>query len=466
MLNRLSKPFVYFVERWYPDPLIFAFGLTLLSFIMAMIFTDSSLLTAIIGWGDGFKMLMTFIGQLAFTLIASTALANTRPVTKLLQIIANIPKTEFGCYALAALVGALASLLSWALGLVVGGIVARHIQFRAQQKGITPHYALLVASAYSGFVVWHMGYSGSAQLFVATKGHVFEKLIGVIPVSETLFSSYNVIAIILCLITIPILVGLMRPKKGQAVGLSDAVVQQIEAEIVNTRQTKSTVKQELTNDSVNEFPAPSYAERIERMRFFNIAIGGILLSYLVYHFATKGLDLDLNIVNWSFLALGLILSDSPVHYVRLVADAGRNVGQIILQYPLYAGLMGLMIKTGLAKVLAGAFTAFATKGTLAFWTFISAGLLNMFIPSGGGQWSVQGAVCIDCAKALDVPYHAIVSAVAYGDQWTNMIQPFWTIPLLAIAGLKMRDMMGYTFVTLIWTGIIFGGTLLFLVPGI
>lgn len=311
-----------------------------------------------------------------------------------------------------------------------------------------------------------MGYSGSCQLFVATKGHVFEKLIGVIPVSETIFSFYNIIAIILCVVTIPILVGLMRPKKGEAVGFSNEIMKQIDSEISNARQTKTGGKQEVAEGSISELLAPSYAEKIERMRLFNICIGGLLLCYLIWHFATKGLDLDLNIVNWSFLAFGLLLSDSPIHYVRLVADAGRNVGQIILQYPLYAGLMGLMIKTGLAKVLAGAFTAFATKGTLAFWTFISAGFLNMFIPSGGGQWSVQGAICIDAATALDVPYHAIVSAVAYGDQWTNMIQPFWTIPLLAIAGLKMRDMMGYTFITLIWTGIIFGGTLLFLVPGI
>ena len=119
---------------------------------------------------------------------------------------------------------AIASLISWALGLVVGGIIVRHIQYRAQQKGITPHYALLVAAAYSGFVIWHMGYSGSAQLFVATKGHVFEAQMGILPVSETLFSTYNIIAIIICLITIPILMGLMRPKSKDTVGFSEKIV--------------------------------------------------------------------------------------------------------------------------------------------------------------------------------------------------------------------------------------------------
>lgn len=448
MLNRFSRPFVYFVERWYPDPLIFAIALTFLAFLMAIGLTDASVMNAIIAWGDGFKSLMAFIGMLSFTLISSTALAHTRPVTRLLQRVASIPKTEFGCYALAAFVAGIASLISWALGLIVGGILVRHIQYRAQLKGITPHYALLVAAAYSGFVIWHMGYSGSAQLFVATKGHVFEAQMGVLPVSETLFSVYNIIAIIACLITIPILMGLMRPKKEDAVGLSEAAMKEVESDL----------------EAADEIQPSTFAEKIERMRWINILIGLLLSVYLGWYFATKGLALNLNVVNWTFLALGFLLADSPVHYVKLVANAGRNVGQIILQYPLYAGLMGLMVKTGLAKVLAGAFTVIASKATLAFWAFIAGGVLNMFVPSGGGQWSVQGAVFIEAAKELGVPLHAIVNAVAYGDQWTNMIQPFWTIPLLAIAGLKMRDMMGYTFITLIWTGLIFAGTLVFLVP--
>ena len=448
MLNRFSKPFVYFVERWYPDPLIFAFALSLLAFILAVCFTESSLMQAIIAWGDGMHSLMGFIGMLSFTLISSTALAHTRPVTSLLQKIAGLPETEFGCYALAAFVAAVASLISWALGLIVGGIIVRHIQFRAQKKGLKPHYALLIAAAYSGFVVWHMGYSGSAQLFVATKGHVFESQMGILPVSETLFSGYNITAVIICLITIPILMGFMKPRPEQAVGLPDDIIGAIEESMQAGKKRQ---------------PA-SNAEVIERMRWFNILIGGLLLIYLGWYFSTKGLDLNLNVVNWSFLALGLVMADSPIHYVRLVADAGRNVGQIIIQYPLYAGLMGLMVKTGLANILSGIFTAVASKSTLALLTFLSAGLLNLFIPSGGGQWSVQGAIVIDAAKQLGVPLHSIVNAVAYGDQWTNMIQPFWTIPLLAIAGLKMRDMMGYTFVTLIWTGIIFAVTLQFLVP--
>lgn len=440
MLNKIASPFVKFVEKYYPDPLIFALVLTFIAYILVFIFTSSGPLEAIIAWGDGFKMLMTFIGQLAFTLVASTALAHTKPVVKILQKVANFPKTEKGCYALAAFAGAIASLISWALGLVVGAIISRHIQYRSQQKGLKVHFPLLVAAAYSGFVIWHMGYSGSAQLFVATKGHVFEDAIGILPVSETLFSGYNILGVLICLVTIPILVALMRPKSDQDIRMFDeATLEEVAREI----------------EPPKEAPPETYGEKIERMRWISL-LGGILLAiYLGWYYGTKGLQLNLNIVNWSFLALGLLLADHPKHYVQLVHDAGRTVGQIILQYPLYAGLMGLMITTGLAKVMAGWFVSIASAHTLPFFTFISAGLINLFIPSGGGQWSVQGAVMIDAAHQLGTPMHLIVNAVAYGDQWTNMIQPFWTIPILAIAGCKMRDMMGYTFVTLLWTFVVF-----------
>ncbi len=175
--------------------------------------------------------------------------------------------------------------------------------------------------------------------------------------------------------------------------------------------------------------------------------------------------MDLNIVSWSFLGLGLLLSNSAIHYVRLVNKASVTVGPIILQYPFYAGIMGIMADTGLINVLAENISNIATKETLGFYSFLSGGLVNMFIPSGGGQWAVQGPVMIEAADYLNVEPYVVVLGVAYGDQWTNMIQPFWTIPLLAIAGLHMRQIMGYTFVIFLITGFLFGGSMLYLGSG-
>lgn len=444
MFNKLARPFVIFVERYYPDPLIFAIVLTFVAFILAFIFTDTSFMGAIGAWGDGFKLLMAFTAQMAFTLVSSIALAHTKPIIKILQKAADVPKTTKGCYAMAAFVSGIASLFTWALGLVVGAIISRHIQFCAQKKGLKIHFPLLVGAAYSGFVIWHMGYSGSAQLFVATAGHIFEKSIGIIPVTETLLASYNVLGAIICLITVPALVALIEPKDKENCHIfDDATLEEVAKEI----------------NPPKEPPPLTFGERVERMRWISLLFAGGLVVYLIWHFNKRGMDLNLNIVCTSFLALGLLLADHPKHYVKLVTDAGRTVGQVILQYPIYACLIGLMGGTGLAKVMSEWFVAISTQTTLPFWGFLSAGLVNMFIPSGGGQWSVQGAVLIEAAKSLGTPMHLIVNCVAYGDQWTNMIQPFWTIPILAIAGCKMRDMMGYTFVTLIWTFVVFSSIL-------
>ena len=161
----------------------------------------------------------------------------------------------------------------------------------------------------------------------------------------------------------------------------------------------------------------------------------------------------------------MLLSNSAIHYVKLVNKASVTVGPIILQYPFYAGIMGIMADTGLINVLAENISNIATKETLGFYSFLSGGLVNMFIPSGGGQWAVQGPVMIEAANYLNVEPYVVVLGVAYGDQWTNMIQPFWTIPLLAIAGLHMRQIMGYTFVIFLITGFLFGGSMLYLGSG-
>ena len=209
----------------------------------------------------------------------------------------------------------------------------------------------------------------------------------------------------------------------------------------------------------------SFAQIIENNRLISLFVGLCLLFFIFYIFQQKGFSLDLNLVSWTFLGLGLILSSSPIHYVKLVNNAAVTVGPIILQYPFYAGIMGMMSDTGLINVVADQISQVASSETLGFYAFLSGGLVNMFIPSGGGQWAVQGPVMIEAANNLDVEPYVVVLGVAYGDQWTNMIQPFWTIPLLAIAGLHMRQIMGYTFVIFLITGFLYGGGMLYLGSG-
>jgi short-chain fatty acids transporter len=205
-----------------------------------------------------------------------------------------------------------------------------------------------------------------------------------------------------------------------------------------------------------EKPAnPTLAERIDHSYAINMIFGAMGLVYLVRHFVTKGFDLNLNIVIFLFFIVGVILHGKPINYVKAISIAIRGAGGIALQFPLYGGIQGIMIGTGLAGVIAGWFVAFSSSQTFYLFQYWAAGVINMFIPSGGGQWAAQGPITIEAAKMMGIDPVRSAMMVAWGDQWTNMIQPFWALPVLGLAGLTARDVMGYTAMTLIWSGVIF-----------
>ena len=442
-LDSLAQPFVKFVDKCYPDAFLFVIILTFITFLLSLSFTDSSSVEIINAWGNGLPKLFTFTAQICIIMITAHALAHTDPIERLLNKVGSLPTSANQAYALVAFVSGVASLFAWSFGLIVGGLIAKFVAIGCQKKSIKVHYPLIVASAYSGYVIWHMGYSSSAALFVASENHSLVDKIGVLPVTETIFSSFNIIMALVTLLIITILAPLMRPKNSKNIIEVDA---------------KKLFKKE--KKGINKIS--NIAEVIENNRKISFLFGFVILFFILNTFYTEGFSLDLNIVSWTFLCLGLLLSNSSIHYVKLVNNAAITVGPIILQYPFYAGIMGIMADTGLINILANQIALISSTETLPFFSFLSGGLVNMFIPSGGGQWAVQGPVMIEAAEILGVNPSFVVLGVAYGDQWTNMIQPFWTIPLLAIAGLHMRQIMGYTFVVFIFTGLIFGGSLLLL----
>ena len=198
------------------------------------------------------------------------------------------------------------------------------------------------------------------------------------------------------------------------------------------------------------------AAKLERWRPLNLIMVAGAVYWLMDYFVTKGtFALELNVVNLMFLTLGLALARSPIQFVELVGNAARIVGPFLVQYPLYAGIAGLMASSGLALMMVNLFVDISSAQTLPFAAFFSAGVLNLFIPSGGGQWAVQGPIMMDAAVQLQADIPLTAMAVALGDQWTNLIQPLIVIPILAIAGLHVRQIMGYMVIALAWTGIIF-----------
>ncbi|WP_052664519.1 short-chain fatty acid transporter [Nitriliruptor alkaliphilus] len=487
-MRAIAKPFITFVERYYPDPFVFAIGLTFVVFALTLGLTDAGPAESLSAWGAGLAGLLEFITQISIVLITGHALAHTDPMRRLLGRVASLPRSPNAAYGLVTLVAALASLVNWGFGLVVGALLARQVAMAGRERGLSLHYPLLVASAYAGFVVWHMGYSSSSALFVATPGHALEDRVGgVIPVTETIFAPWNIATAVVAVVAIVVLMPTLRPRGA------DATFEIPDAAIADYRETQARMDRELGDgqgdagygvgrgpgsgpardrrgtggpgtdtDVRTHEPEPDLtpAERLDRSRVVSLALGLALVVYLAYWFGTEGLNLTLDIVNWTFLALGLLLSRSALHYVKLVTNAARTVGQIILQYPLYAGIMGLMIDTGLVSIIADWFISISTAGTLSFFAFLSGGIVNFFIPSGGGQWAVQGPIFIEAAQTIGTDPSRVVMGVAYGDQWSNMIQPFWTIPLLAVAGLHMRRVLGYTFVVFLVTFVVFTGGLL------
>ncbi len=460
-LQGMAKPFVVFVERYYPDPFVFAILLTFLTLLLALLLTDASPSAAILSWGDGLPMLLAFTCQVCLTLVAAHALAHTDPMQRLLYRISAIPKTPVQAYALVAAASGMFSLVAWSLGLVAGAILAREVGIGTKKRGLKIHYPLLVASAYAGFVVWHMGYSGSATLAVATPGNNVESLVGLIPVSQTMLTWQNILLASLTVLAIAVVCPLMRPRDNEILeadlsALEQAATEQSSLEEANSAAPASQGTQSLEGGR-------TLAQILDGSRLLSLSIGGLLAAYLLMWFVRNGrFDLNLNVVIFTFVALGLLMARSPLHYVNLIVNAGSTVGLLLLQYPLYAGILGLMQGTGLATLISNFFTSIATADTLPFFAFLAGGLVNMFIPSGGGQWAVQGPIFLESALQLGADPATVVLGVAYGDQWTNAIQPFWTIPVLAIAGLHMRQIMGYTFIIFLLTFLIFGGGLLLL----
>ncbi|MEI4769026.1 short-chain fatty acid transporter [Psychrobacillus sp. FJAT-51614] len=427
-LTRFSNAIM---ERYLPDPYIFVAILTLLVFLLGVTLTDSTPLEMVSYWGDGFWGLLSFTMQMVVVLLAGHVLASSPVFKKLLSTMASSAKTPGSAIILVSVVSLIGCWINWGFGLVIGALFAKEIARKVKNVD----YRLLIASAYSGFIIWHGGLAGSIPLSIATEGHPFAEKMGVIPTTETLFSTYNLVIVIVLLISVPLLNRWMMPRKEETFSIDPTL---LEEEVIEK-------KEPLTKTP---------ASRLESSYVISVLIGLLGLVYLVQHFITKGFDLNLNIVNLIFVTLGIICHGTPKRFLIAVKNAAKTVGDIVIQFPFYAGIMGMMVASGLAGVVSEAFISISNEHTFYLFTFYAAGIVNFFIPSGGGQWAVQAPIMLDAASALDLSYAKTAMSIAWGDAWTNMIQPFWALPALAIAGLKAKDIMGYCVFVLLLSGIV------------
>ncbi|CAE6866942.1 Putative short-chain fatty acid transporter [Paraburkholderia aspalathi] len=433
MIQRISAFFTQVVHRVLPDPLIFAILLTGVTFALALGLTPKAPADLVMLWGSGFWNLLAFSMQMAMILVTGHALASSAPVKRVLVALASSARTPGQGVMLVAFVGAVACAINWGFGLVLGAMLAREVARRV--KGTD--YRLLVASAYMGFLTWHGGLSGSVPLVAATKGNPMEKTVGLIPVSHTIFTGYNAFITIGLIILLPILARLMMPKPEDVVTVDPALL-----------QDPPSVERKLAPDA-------TFAERIEESRVLAILVAALCAVFLVIRFINKGFALDIDTVNLVFLAAGIVLHKTPMAYARAVAAAAKGASGIMIQFPFYAGIQALMDHSGLAGVITKWFVDIANVHTFPLLAFLSSALINFAVPSGGGHWVVQGPFVMPAAQALGADLGKSAMAIAYGEAWTNMAQPFWALPALAIAGLGVRDIMGYCVTALLFSGVIF-----------
>jgi short-chain fatty acids transporter len=206
----------------------------------------------------------------------------------------------------------------------------------------------------------------------------------------------------------------------------------------------------------------TFSDRIENSYWVNAAFGLLPLLYIVMTFYEKGFKLNLNLVIMVFLTVGIFMHKSPRTYLEAIKEAVLSTRGILIQFPIYAGIMGMMKGSGMVGIMANWFVEISNPHTFPLFTFLSAGLVNVFVPSGGGQWAVQGPIMVKAAMQMGADLPQTIMAFAWGDAWTNQIQPFWALPLLGVAGLSARDIMGYCFVYFFLTGLFISGSFIFL----
>lgn len=444
-LSRASSSVVYVMERLLPDPYVFALLLTFITAILAFSLTSSRSIGAIgLAWYNGMFNILTFAFQMVLVLVTGYALASSPTVHRALEKLAAIPKTPRNAVSLTIVIGMLASWLNWGFGLVIAGLLAREIA-----KRVRLDFGWLVAAAYTGFVISTEGLSGSIALSQATPGsalNLVEKVTGHgLPLRATVFTAFNLLPVIALLVALPIIFRHTEPAPEDSV-------------FVDPERLKSEDQQKVTAEKTDTFGA-----RLDRAWILTMLLVAIGVVALAEHWKS-GFSIDLNTVILIFLLLGLVFHLRPIRYVGAVKNAARVTGPLILQYPLYGGIMGIMTATGLAGVISKWFLAFSTARTLPFWTYVSSLIITLFIPSGGGHWAVQGPFVLPAAKELHASMAGTTMAVAMGESVANMLQPFFALPILAIAGIGMRRMMGYMLITFLLALTAFGLSLLFLLP--
>lgn len=456
-----------------PDPLVIAILLLVATCGLGLVFGDFRSSTPLspsekfTRLADSFRdtgasgshmwSLLAFTMQMCLVLVTGHVLASTAPVSRLLRALASVPRSGHAAAAMVGVVACSAGVINWGLGLIVGALLAREVGQSLARRNIPHHYPIIAAAGYFGLMVWHGGLSGSAPLTMTSMDgakrtlptQVVDQLSAAgfeqgIALQHTLFTPFNMFITLGLVALVPIALWILSPRD-------------------EALQTRATHREEHAEAVEEAEPAPGrLPDYLERTRLVPLALAALLVAGL-WRFgeASSLARLGLNEITTAMMVLGLLLHGSARSFMRAVDSAASTCGGIIIQFPIYAAIIAVMVNTGLVRVLAD-LASQASSAWLPVTTFVSAAVINLFVPSGGGQWAVQGPIALQAGLAQGVHPGTMVMSVAYGDQLTNMLQPFWALPLLAITGVKARDIVGYTALVMLLGGVWIAAGLLLL----
>lgn len=446
MFKKLVNATNTLVQKYLPDAYIFAVIITLLVLVLGIVLTGQNPVDMINNWGNGFWSLIPFAMQMTLLIVTGYILADTPPIRKFLDRISSIPKTPRGAIIFITVVSFIAFYVNSGLALIVGPLLARSLAKRI--KGVD--YRLLVASGYINAMSLQGGLTGAIALKLASGGDSLVKETGgvlkaIIPMTGTVFTWWNLLLQALLLISIPLINAYMHPAPKDTVTIDPSLLVD---EVAATEEVKN--KKDMTP-----------AEKMENSSIISIIIGVMGLVYIATTFMKKGIaaSFDFNTINFTCLFLAILLHGTPARFLKSVKDSATAGISIIIQFPFYAGVMGMMTgpnAAGLsvAKVLTNAFLSIATVQTFPAILFLAAGIINFFIPSGGGHWAVLGPIMMPAGAALGINPAITAMTIAYGGAWTDGVQPFWALPSLGIAKLSVRDIMGFCIIDVLVAGVI------------
>ena len=456
----ITKTIEALFKRFMPSPFAIAILLTVLTMLLALFFTEapkneSHILAIFSFWEHGIwnNSLLVFAYQMMLILVLGHILVLSKPMNTLIEKLTNLVSNTSNAVLLVSATTLIVSFFNWGLGLIFGAILARKVAEASQLRNFNINYPMVGASGYVRLMIWHGGISGSAPLKVSESGHLASLMEGIsdssiqnqlpdfIPFSETIFSSFNLILFGILLLIIPLFLYWLG-KQASITKISLPIYKGIESK-------KNILKG---------------AERIDHSKIIGMGFGFIILFTFLYQYYDNLLNLVItpNMLNFFMLGLALVLHGNFRSFLNAVEEAIKGASGILIQFPLYFGIMGIMRDSGMVVQISDFFVSIATPTTLPLFTFFSGGLVNIFVPSGGGQWAIQGPVVVESALKLGVPLPKAIMALAYGDQITNMLQPFWALPLLGITKLKAKEILPYTIMLMVIGTVVYLLGLLFL----